>query len=142
MNVTMEKFGYPHTLVAEFDHWTIQLRPSQVTLGSLALINKSEAKHLGELLEEEWTEFTVVSRFAEELLRRNFNAEKFNYLALMMKDPNVHFHLIPRYSQAQGFAGQTFNDIDWPNKTSLEKIEVSDEVFAQILEKLKEGVDI
>lgn len=142
MNVTMEKFGYPHTLVAEFDHWTIQLRPSQVTLGSLALINKSEAKHLGELLEEEWTEFTVVSRFAEELLRRNFNAENFNYLALMMKDPNVHFHLIPRYSQAQEFAGQTFNDIDWPNKTSLEKIEVSNEVFAQILEKLKEGVDI
>ena len=37
MNVTMQKFGYPDTLIAEYDHWVVLLRPSQVTLGSLVL---------------------------------------------------------------------------------------------------------
>ena len=37
MNATIEKFGYPATLVAQFDHWLVLLRPSQPTLGSLVL---------------------------------------------------------------------------------------------------------
>jgi diadenosine tetraphosphate (Ap4A) HIT family hydrolase len=70
MNVTMEKFGYPQTLIKEFQHWTIQLRLKQVTLGSLVLINKSDATNLGQLTADEWAEFAEVSSFAEKLLRR------------------------------------------------------------------------
>jgi hypothetical protein len=32
MNATIEKFGWPATLVAEFDHWVVLLRPAQPTL--------------------------------------------------------------------------------------------------------------
>ena len=105
MNVTMEKFGYQHLTIRDFKYWTVQLRESQVTLGSLVLVNKSEATRLGELSSDEWAEFAKVSSFAENLLRQHFPVEKFNYLALMMKDPNVHFHLIPRYSKEVEWGG-------------------------------------
>ena len=34
MNATLEKFGWPATLVKEFDHWVVLARPAQPTLGS------------------------------------------------------------------------------------------------------------
>ena len=43
MNATIEKFGWPATLIAEFDHWLVLLRPAQPTLGSLVLAAKSDA---------------------------------------------------------------------------------------------------
>jgi diadenosine tetraphosphate (Ap4A) HIT family hydrolase len=137
MNITMKRFEYPMTLIKEFKHWTVQLRPKQVTIGSLVLINKSDAEHLGELASEEWVEFAEVSEFAENLLGGSFPVEKFNYLALMMKDPNVHFHLIPRYSGDVEFAGQTFTDPDWPVATQMKAVELDNKTFSELLTKLK-----
>ncbi len=37
MNKTIVRFGYPATLVAEYEHWVVLLRPEQPTLGSLVL---------------------------------------------------------------------------------------------------------
>ena len=33
---------------------------------------------------------------------------------LMMVDPNVHFHVIPRYSEPQSACGLTIPDPGWP----------------------------
>lgn len=35
----------------------------------------------------------------------------------MMIDPEVHFHVIPRYSKPVEFHGKTFVDSDWPEAT-------------------------
>lgn len=43
MNATLHKFGYPGTLLHEYRHWCVLLRPAQVTLGALVLAAKSEA---------------------------------------------------------------------------------------------------
>ncbi len=136
MNPTLKAFGYPDTLIKEYNHWVALLRPKQVTVGSLVLAEKSEAKHLGELSKDQWSEFTTVSSEMEALLRTTFDAEKFNYLALMMKDPNVHFHFIPRYSKSVEIAGQSFSDTDWPKKTEMSPVETSDKVFGAIKQKL------
>ena len=40
--------------------------------------------------------------------------ERINYLMLMMVDPNVHFHVIPRYSEARQWDGVEFPDAGWP----------------------------
>ena len=37
MNETILHFGYPGTLIAEYRHWVVLLRPQQPTLGSLVL---------------------------------------------------------------------------------------------------------
>ena len=35
INSTIEKFGYPSTLLRDYRHWVLLLRPAQVTAGSL-----------------------------------------------------------------------------------------------------------
>ena len=56
MNPTIEKFGYPATLVREYEHWLVLLRPAQVTLGSLVLAAKSDATAYGDLPREAFAE--------------------------------------------------------------------------------------
>lgn len=136
MNITIKTFGYPETLIKEYKHWVILLRPSQVTIGSLILAAKSEATHLGQLTEQEWAEFAVVSSDAEQLARTVFGAKKFNYLALMMKDPNIHFHFVPRYSRPVIINGKEFIDVDWPLKTELLPVELSGQDFEEIKRRL------
>ncbi len=126
MNETIKTLGYPETLIKEYEHWVVLLRPAQVTVGSLVLAAKGGALHLGQLPLDVWAEFSVVAKEAEEMLERAFGAEKFNYLALMMKDPNVHFHLIPRYSRPVKWNGQEYADADWPLKTELRAQEMTD----------------
>ena len=56
MNPTIEKFGYPATLLHELEHWLILVRPAQVTLGSLVLAAKSDATAYSELPPEAFAE--------------------------------------------------------------------------------------
>ena len=56
MNATGVKFGHPDTLVAEFSHWVVLLRPAQVTLGSLVLLCTDEAERFGDISAEAVTE--------------------------------------------------------------------------------------
>jgi diadenosine tetraphosphate (Ap4A) HIT family hydrolase len=56
LNPTIEKFGYPATLIREFGHWVVLLRPAQVTLGSLVLAAKGDATGYGELSRDAFAE--------------------------------------------------------------------------------------
>lgn len=136
MNVTAKTFGYPETLIKEFDQWLVLLRPDQITIGTLVLVEKSGATHLGQLSQEQWSDFSKVCEYAENLLREKFRAEKFNYLALMMRDPNVHFHFIPRYPKPVIIDGVEYADPDWPLKTEFVEIELPDAVFEKIKQVL------
>ncbi len=140
MNQTIKTFGYPDTLIKEYEYWVMLLRPGQITVASLILAAKSDTTHLGELSAEEWAEFSMVCGEAEELLTKVFGAEKFNYLALMMKDPNVHLHFIPRYSKPVIVNGHEYIDADWPLKTELNAIEMPEEDLETIKTTLKESL--
>jgi diadenosine tetraphosphate (Ap4A) HIT family hydrolase len=119
MNPTIEKFGYPATLIREFTHWVILLRPAQVTLGSLILAAKSDATAYGDLPREAFTEQGEVIAALERALASFMHYERINYLMLMMVDPNVHFHVIPRYSGSREWSGITFVDSGWPGPPQL-----------------------
>jgi hypothetical protein len=43
MNATIERFGGATTLIADYPHWVVLLRPQAVTLGSLIIAAKAEA---------------------------------------------------------------------------------------------------
>ncbi|HVE00636.1 MAG TPA: HIT family protein [Sphingomicrobium sp.] len=119
MNPTIEKFGYPTTLIREYEHWLVLLRPEQVTLGSLVLAAKSDARAWGDLPSEAFAEQSEVIAAIERNLRDFVQYEKINYLMLMMVDPNVHFHVIPRYSQFRRWNGVDFPDSGWPGQPQL-----------------------
>ena len=114
MNATIEKFGWPATLVKEFDHWVVLLRPAQPTLGSLVLAAKGDATAFGDLPGEAHAELKRVSGAIEAALGDFTGYAKLNYLMLMMVDPHVHFHVIPRYEGAREYGGVEFADAGWP----------------------------
>ena len=114
MNATIEKFGWPATLIAEFDHWLVLLRPAQPTLGSLVLAAKSDATAFAGLPGEAHAELKRVTGAIEAALARFTGYARLNYLMLMMVDPHVHFHVIPRYEGAREWGGVSFPDAGWP----------------------------
>lgn len=119
MNTTIEKFGWPATLVREFGHWLVLLRPAQPTLASLVLAAKSDATAFGDLPGEAHAELKAVTRAIEAALAGFTGYAKLNYLMLMMVDPHVHFHVIPRYDGAREWGGLTFPDAGWPGVPQL-----------------------
>lgn len=119
MHATAEKFGWPATLVAEFEHWVVLARPAQPTLGSLVLVAKSDALAFGDLPGEAHAELKAVTSAIEAALARAVGYAKINYLMLMMVDPQVHFHVIPRYEGVREWGGREFVDVGWPKVPDL-----------------------
>ena len=128
-------------VLKEYMHWVVLFRQKQVTIGSVIIMSKElEKQSLGAVSSEAWAEFPVVSADVERWLTNAFGAEKFNYLALMMYDPEVHFHVIPRYSKPVAFAGRDFIDPDWPEATRRIAIELDDDMRKAIEERLLQEV--
>lgn len=126
MNETMEKFGYPATLIAEYDHWVVLLRPAQPTLGSLVLASKSDATAFGDLPAGAHAELKVATAAIERALSRAVGYAKINYLMLMMVDPHVHFHVLPRYEGERSAEGVTVGDAGWPGPPALGQTQALD----------------
>src|SRR6476469_3260129 len=119
MNPTILSFAYPDSLVREFEHWVVLVRPAQVTLGSLVLAAKSDATAYGDLPPAAFAEQGQAVAAIERALTAFCAYERINYLMLMMVDPQVHFHVIPRYSGPRRWAGAEFADAGWPGPPQL-----------------------
>lgn len=140
LDVTLKKFGYPDSLVKEYNHWLLLCRFEQVTLSSLILICKDQADAFSKILPESFTELPIIVKEVETNLKKLFQYEKINYLMLMMVDPEVHFHIIPRYSSDKEFGGAMFKDFAWPKKPDIDIINKIDrEVFKKLTSVLREG---
>lgn len=142
LNATIEKFGYPGSLVADYEHWVVLLRPAQPTLGSLVLAAKSEAESFGTLPAAAHAELSDVTRHIETALAATVRFERLNYLMLMMVDRHVHFHVLPRHDGSRSHQGLTIADDCWPKPHSLAtSAEPTDEERAALLAWLKAAFD-
>jgi diadenosine tetraphosphate (Ap4A) HIT family hydrolase len=119
MNETILRFGYPATLIADYEHWVVLLRPAQPTLGSLVLAAKSEETSFSGLGAEAFAELQAVVADIEAALAAAVRFERINYLMLMMVDPHVHFHVIPRYDGERWACGVSVPDAGWPKVPAL-----------------------
>ncbi len=138
MEETLKKFGYPNSLIKEYDHWWLLCRPKQVTLGSLILLCKDEVDSFSKISEDSFKEFSKIINNIENKLKDNFQYEKINYLMLIMVDPEVHFHVIPRYSVDKKFVSFSFKDHGWPATPNMDKInEIDGNMFSQLVVELK-----
>lgn len=118
-NATFATFGWPGSRVAETDHWGVMLRPAQPTLGSLVVACNSEATAFGEIGAPAFAEFGKVVAATEAMLKSAVGYEKINWLMLMMVDPHVHFHVLPRYPGAKALDGLEVTDSGWPGPPAL-----------------------
>ena len=140
MNETIVRFGYPATEIAQYRHWIVLLRPAQPTLGSLVLAAKSDATAFAALPSEAFAEMHEVIGDIESALRARLDPARINYMMLMMVDPHVHFHVIPRYEGARSACGLTIPDAGWPKLPALnEAVTLSTDQTASFAEWLKSG---
>lgn len=138
MNATMKKFGYPETLIKDYRHWVVLLRPQQVTLGALVLICKDDVDTFSKISREAFSELKEVTMAIEQHLEGRFAYDKINYLMLMMVDRDVHFHVLPRYAQAQQFGQCEFSDHGWPGPPDLTRgAEAGEVVTRQLIRELQ-----
>ena len=138
MNETAKKFGYPQSVLREFDFWTVLLRPVQVTLGSMVLVCREPVSQFGQVSTKASVELTQAVAAIESVLANAFSNERINYLMLMMVDPDVHFHVLPRYGAERQFAGNAYGDKAWPGPPDITiDLGISDDDHAALLEHLR-----
>lgn len=138
INETIRKFGYPDTLIARYRHWLVLLRPQQATLGALVLACSGDATSFAGLPAGAHAELAEATADIEMTLKRCFAYDKINYLMLMMVDPQVHFHVLPRYAGPREFDGQRFEDRGWPRAPDLAQApEVPPGRFARLCDHLR-----
>ena len=118
-NSTAVKFGFPETLVGDNRSWWVLVRPKQPTFGSLLLICKEEARAFAAISPEAFLDLQDAVRSIEAMLAVAVSYEKINYLMLMMVDPDVHFHVVPRYAGERLHQGLSFTDSGWPGAPDL-----------------------
>jgi len=139
-NSTEAKFGDPDTRIAQTDCWTVLLRPKQPTLGSLVLVCREPVQQFPALSSAAFLDLQYVTRHVEGMLRKVVGYERINYLMLMMVDPDVHFHVIPRYSDIRQHAGVGYPDAGWPGPPQLEPSVVPDaQARARLLAQLRDA---
>lgn len=137
-NSTIQKFDFPDNVIRDYRYWTVMMRPKQITLGCLVIICKEHAERLPDLSMEAFAELQHVTGEVEATLGTLFDYDKINYCALMMVDPHVHWHVIPRYEAARDVVGVSFEDDMWPNPPTFGAgKELSGAEFAAIRKKIR-----
>lgn len=114
-----EKFKIDELKITEIGNWIVSLRPIQITLSSLVLSLNRKCPKMSEINSEEAADLSLAFECIDSLYQKTLKPDKVNYLALMMVDDQVHFHVIPRYESAVRFESIDYMDKDWPNPPDL-----------------------
>ncbi len=86
---------------------------------------------------ETFSEMQKVITDVETRLRANFQYDKINYFMLMMVDPVVHYHVIPRYSRSIEMFGKCYGDACWP---AIPEFSKKDKSELNELRRIKEKI--
>jgi diadenosine tetraphosphate (Ap4A) HIT family hydrolase len=130
--------------IAERDYWDIFLAPSQRYLGTCVVAIKRHCSSLSELNDAEWIEFSRIVREMEFTLDNIFKPTLFNWCCFKnaayrveKPDPEVHWHLIPRYDHEIKFQGIKFDDPDFGYIPQPVKREIPEEVMGIMVKEIK-----
>lgn len=136
-NPTFLKFKGPETLIAAYEYWSVLVRPKQCTLGALVLVANGPETQFSSLPSQAFTEQARVIKDIEQVLSGAFGYDKINYLMLMMLDPNVHYHVLPRYRAPATFETWTISDDGWPGQPDLAGGSASEALVSSLVKFLK-----
>lgn len=132
------KFRVDELCIARVDHWTWSVRPVQSTLGASILSLNQECLRWSDTSPAATAELHKVIGMIESKLTAAFHYDRINYLMLMMVDPQVHFHILPRYSSSREFLGVNWVDGSWPKPPDVLGQIASDPTLQSIRHVLSE----
>lgn len=135
-----EKFQTKEQLILKTDFWTWSLRPIQCTLGAGVISLNTYTEKLSDIDEKGGKDLVKLIQVIEPTLKRAFDYSKINYLMLMMIDPHLHYHVIPRYSKEIMFEKIKCQDIGWPRLPVLEHYCVEEKYLPKILKHIRNSL--
>jgi diadenosine tetraphosphate (Ap4A) HIT family hydrolase len=109
-------------------------------LGSLVLVCREPVRAFADVSAQGFAEMRQLIGLIEATLREVVAYERINYLMLMMVDPDVHMHVIPRYQATRSFAGVEFADAGWPGPPVLDSaVSLDDATGVALLARLRDA---
>jgi diadenosine tetraphosphate (Ap4A) HIT family hydrolase len=105
----------PETIIEHGALWTVALNRNQNLLGKVMLVLNRPLEQVTLLREDEWADLHEQMRRVALALTAAFQPDHFNYAFLQNQDRQVHLHVMPRYAASRTFAGETFEDPDYPD---------------------------
>jgi diadenosine tetraphosphate (Ap4A) HIT family hydrolase len=135
------KFELDRLTLKEYDHWLLSLRPEQPTIGSMVVSLRRSCESLAALQQDECAELARVFAEVEMALDTTFGPDRVNYLALMMVDPHVHMHVLPRYASEVELGAASHADHGWPGPPQLSALTLMPGDLAKIASRLRSALD-
>ncbi len=139
------------TQILDSEYWSVGIDANNhAYLGRAYVTLKKHKPSLSSLNRQEWEDFEIIVARLEQAYKAAFGAEPLNWGCYMNHafrsqpfNPHVHWHIYPRYKNAQLFEGITFDDPLFGNfyddKASRP---VSKEVVEAIASKLRQQLTI
>ncbi len=100
----------PEVLVQDFGTWALCLNRNQDLLGRSYLLLRRPCTDPMALSPTELQALWQDAGKAKAALTRLLHPDHWNFAFLMNVDPQVHFHVIPRYRGPRSFQGVEFTD--------------------------------
>ena len=139
---TLLKVEEDKNTTKDFGYWKLLVSNNTRTLGNCVLIVNRDVRRFSELTPEEVVNLGIAVKETENALQSAFQYDKINWLMLMMKDPQVHFHVIPRYKESKQFANTEFVDgLQEGDPLMYDKIDLSQEVLNLVRDELKSKIN-
>ena len=130
-------FRLDELTIVEHGDWILSVRPGQITLGSMVISTGRGELDFASINPASGSDLAEAFAIAERLAKDVFGAVRINLACLMMKDPIVHFHVLPRYDREVERYGQTWLDGDWPGPPTFGPAPTTDETLAAIAADLR-----
>ncbi|MDX2223760.1 MAG: HIT family protein, partial [Rhodospirillaceae bacterium] len=112
-----------------------------ITLGAVVLAAADPATSFSHLPADLIAGYGAALRRTERGLKAVLQFDKLNALMLMMVDPHVHTHVIPRYAKPVVFGGVAWPDAAWPKPPVMsDALDVPDGVRAALRAALAEAI--
>jgi len=128
-----EKFRLDELTVLTDADWALSVRPGQPVVGALVVSTRHRALAFADLPASAGPSLVRMLGRAETAAKQTFAAVRINVLCLMMQDPLLHFHLLPRYDGPRDFAGRAWGDPGWPGPPTLAENQVQDDTDLRAL---------
>ncbi len=136
--------------IFETEFWLVKLNADDQTyLGRSVIVLKRPCPDLADVTDQELLDFKAIVIRMEQAFRRAFNATMFNWSCLMNDaykndppNPQLHWHVRPRYKNKVEFEGEVFEDIEFGNAAIREAKRSAGEVMnLKIIEKIKSSLN-
>lgn len=137
----LQKFRLQELSVSRNDSWVLSVRPGQITLGSMVVSSSKELCRFTELTDEDGMALTHILALAEVTACNLFDAVRINVICLMMVDPIVHFHIIPRYDKPVHRYGVLWEDVDWPGPPAFRNVDTPNNILLALCNELHDTIN-